>query len=369
MRWRSLPRPAAPLAAVAAVSLVLPWHAAAQTYSSCNPLQSTQCPAGTALGMTVNVDFSQGEVNSFVASGSPSYGSDGVSFTVTQGGDAPQLASIFYIMFGHVEIVLKAAPGAGIVSSVVLQSDTLDEIDLEWLGSDADEMQSNYFGKGEVTTYNRGQFHSVEGTQANFKTYSVDWTNERIIWAVDGTQLRELRQEDADSNQYPQTPMRLIFGAWAGGDPNHNAPGTVSWARGPTDYSQGPFTMMVQRVSVTDYSTGSEYKYSDTSGNWESIEAVDGEVNGNIDGAGATQTLTATSAGTAATGTSDSVPTGIGTDENGATATIGTIPDGWRMTPEGKIVPNAAAGLGAPHAALLVAGSFVLGFAGIVLGA
>lgn len=51
-------------------------------------------------------------------------------------------------MFGKVEVVLKAAPGAGIVSSFVMQSDDLDEIDWEWLGSDPDEVQSNFFGKG-----------------------------------------------------------------------------------------------------------------------------------------------------------------------------------------------------------------------------
>lgn len=53
-------------------------------------------------------------------------------------------------MFGRVDIQLKAAPGAGIVSSFVLQSDTLDEIDWEWLGADPDEVQSNYFGKGKI---------------------------------------------------------------------------------------------------------------------------------------------------------------------------------------------------------------------------
>ena len=74
----------------------------------------------------------------------------GVSFTITKSGDAPQLTSKWYIMFGKVEVVLKAAPGAGIVSSFVMQSDDLDEIDWEWLGSDPDEVQSNFFGKGQT---------------------------------------------------------------------------------------------------------------------------------------------------------------------------------------------------------------------------
>ncbi|KAK3180615.1 transglycosylase [Lecanicillium sp. MT-2017a] len=308
--------------------------------------------------MSVNVDFAKGAVNSFAASGSPTYGSDGVSFTVAKGGDAPQLASLFYIMFGRVEITMKAAPGAGIVSSLVLESDTLDEIDIEWLGSNPDEIQTNYFGKGQTTTYNRGQFHSVSGTQDNWIKYTVDWTKDRIIWMAGDQVVRELKVADAETNQYPQTPMQVKFGAWAGGDPNTNPPGTVEWARGPTDYSKGPFSMLVKSVSISDYSTGKEYKYKDTSGSWESIEAVDGAINGNYKNGNAI-TATATVAGSSAPKPTSGagVPVGgIAKDGSEATKTQtgwpwvgdnrptgGSIPSGWYMTPEGKIMRESAA--------------------------
>jgi beta-glucanase (GH16 family) len=305
--------------------------------------------------MTVNVDFTQGEVNSFIASGSPTYGDDGASFTVSQSGDAPQLASVFYIMFGRVEITMKAAPGAGIVSSLVLESDCLDEIDIEWLGADADEMQSNYFGKGQTTTYNRGAFHSVTGTQADFITYTIDWNKDRIIWMAGGTAVRTLNAGDAEDGQYPQTPMQIKFGSWAGGDTSTNAEGTVKWARGPTDYSQGPFSMVVQKIVVSDYSTGKEYKYGDTSGSWESIQAVDGAVNGNEDNQDA-PTVTATAEGSTSTSDGNVPVGGIAKDGSSATATQtgwpwaagstptdGVIPQGWIMTGEGKIMPESAA--------------------------
>lgn len=306
--------------------------------------------------MTVNVDFRKGSVNSFAASGSPTYDSNGASFTVARGGDAPQLASLFYIMFGRVEITMKAAPGAGIVSSLVLQSDVLDEIDIEWLGSDPDEIQSNYFGKGQTTTYNRGQFHSVKNTQGQFIKYTIDWTQDRIIWMAGDQVVRELKQSDAAANQYPQTPMQIKFGSWAGGDPSTNAPGTVEWARGPTDYSKGPFTMQVQSVVIADYSTGTKYQYKDTSGSWESITAVGGVVNGNVGKDGA-PTITATAAGPVATATGFiSVPVGgIAKDGSPATATQtgwpwvasaspngGSIPTGWTMRPDGKIAKSDA---------------------------
>ena len=49
--------------------------------------------------------------------------------------------------FGYVEVVMKAAPGVGIISSIVLQSDNLDEVDWEWIGGVDSRVQQNYFGK------------------------------------------------------------------------------------------------------------------------------------------------------------------------------------------------------------------------------
>jgi len=76
--------------------------------------------------------------------------------------------------------------------------------------------------------------------------------------------------------------MRIKVGVWAGGD-SSNAPGTIQWAGGVTNYAAGPFSMYVKSISVTDYSTGSQYQYSDRSGTWESIQAVGGKVNGTSD--------------------------------------------------------------------------------------
>ncbi|KAI0175768.1 glycoside hydrolase family 16 protein [Hypoxylon sp. FL1284] len=325
---------------VAAAVALLSYGAAAQTYTSCNPLSST-CPADTALGMEIDVDFTQGEVNSFTASGTPTYGSDGATFTVRQKGDAPQLTSVFYIMFGRVEFSLKAAPGAGIVSSFVLQSDDLDELDWEWLGSDAPEVQSNYFGKGITSSYNRGQFHQMANNQDDFHTYVLDWTSDRTVWEVDGTAVRTLEASEAEDNQYPQTPMQVKFGVWAGGDPS-NPPGTIDWARGPTDYSQGPFSMSVRSLKVTDYSTGSSYSYGDNSGSWQSIRSDDGRINGNEGGAG-TLTTTAVASGSTSTSTAN-VPAGIGgSSSSGSNSGSSSLPEGWVMTSEGKIVPAGAA--------------------------
>ncbi|KAF2457595.1 concanavalin A-like lectin/glucanase domain-containing protein [Lineolata rhizophorae] len=333
---------------------------AAQTWSSCNPLTQGGCPPDAALGKTVHIDFTDGASDSFAGQGNPTYDSNGASFTVAQSGDSPQLTSIWYIMFGRVEISLKAAPGAGIVSSVVLQSDCLDEIDWEWLGADPDEVQTNYFGKGQTGTYNRGAFHSDPGSQDGFKTYTIDWTPEQIVWQIDGVTVRALRPDDA-AGQYPQTPMQIKMGAWSGGD-SSNSPGTIEWARGPTDYSQGPFTMQVQSIMVADYSTGTQYVYSGTSGNWQDIEAVDGSVNSggstesvDTDAPAVTESSSGQPIPFQGTHQDDSStyvtpseypwvprPTTMETSTVTATSYPG-LPSGWTVSDSGKVIPPSAA--------------------------
>lgn len=333
--------------------------AVSQTWTACDPTKTT-CAPNAALGMSINVDFTKGSVNSFLPSGgNPTYGSDGVTFPVSRGGDAPQLGSVFYIMFGHVEVNLKCAPGAGIVSSLVLQSDDLDEIDFEWLGADNAQVQTNYFGKGKTDGFNRGQFHANANNQGQFITYAIDWTPDRIIWSIGGVEIRTLKFDDA-RGQYPQTPMQIKFGAWSGGDPA-NPPGTIDWAKGPTDYSKGPFSMAVKSAKVTDYSTGKQYKWGDMSGTWQSIIAVDGKVNGNAGSKGNTPTLTATAAVQPSTTSGALVPVGgIGRGSSTTTVTpLGSLPSGWVMTSSGKMMPSGSSTSVRPSRFFLIAGSIV----------
>jgi hypothetical protein len=57
------------------------------------------------------------------------YGSNGAEFIMSKETDAPTITSNWYIFFGKVDLVIQAAPGTGIVSSFVMESDDLDEID------------------------------------------------------------------------------------------------------------------------------------------------------------------------------------------------------------------------------------------------
>ena len=259
---------------------------------------------------------------------------------------------------------MKAATGVGIVSSFSLLSDDLDEIDFEWLGADGTQVQTNYFGKGDTTTYNRGEFNPAANNQNEFITYTVEWTAEQVIWSVGGTVVRVLTPATADANQYPQTPMQVKFGAWSGGDPS-NAPGTIAWAGGPTNYANGPFTMVVKSIDISDYSTGTQYKYTGSSGNWQDIVAVGGQVGGNQDSAATSVVVAGVPS---ATSSSPSIPIGgFGGTSNtpiqtgwpwvpsattlatvAATSSIAGIPNGWTVSTSGKIVPASPAAVSEP---------------------
>lgn len=299
------------------------------------------------------------------------YGSNGAEFTVGKSGDSPLIQSDFYIMFGHVDFVIQAAPGTGIVSSAVLQSDCLDEIDWEWLGKDTTQAQTNYFGKGDVTSYNRGTYVAAADSTSEFHKYSVDWTNEQIVWQIDGVTVRALPSTDAAANQYPQTPMMIKVGSWSGGD-SSNPAGTIQWAGGETDYSAGPFTMYMKSIAVTDYSTGTQYTYSGTTGSWQSIQSTGGTIDGNVNSDN-TQSLAVSPASTADTSTITASPSGSqplpfeGTHADStssfitpsvypwvgsATATLETVttaatsiaglPSGWTVNSSGKVVPPSS---------------------------
>ncbi len=119
--------------------------------------------------------------------------------------------------------------------------------------------------------------------------------------------------------------------------------------------------MEVKSIAVTDYSTGSQYKYTGTDGTWQSITAVGGKVNSDGNG-GAVQADVSPSA----TGNTNSpmpfqgthsakqssvqqpntggwAPTTLQTSAQSTATTYPDLPAGWTVTNSGKVVPPSAA--------------------------
>ncbi|WPG97692.1 glycoside hydrolase family 16 protein [Acrodontium crateriforme] len=254
-------------------------NALAQTFTDCNPLNST-CPDDPALGTTYPEVFnssSQTELDvgfwNTTAGGSlMSFTDGGLELTLSEKGQSITAQSQFYIMFGTLEVIMEAAPGTGIISSLVLLSDDLDEIDVEIMGGNASFAESNWYGWGDQNQRN-ALYHPVDNVH-NQHNYTIEWSQQQLIWHIDGNAVRTVPY--AKPHEYPQSPCFIRFGIWAGGDSNQE--GTVAWAGGKTDWSQGPFTMKVQSVKVTDATTNvTSYSYGDNSGSYQSIKSDPGE--------------------------------------------------------------------------------------------
>lgn len=116
--------------AVAALAAAAPL-VSAQTFTSCNPLHKT-CPADAGTTQShMSFDFTQPSgLNGWrTTAGTVHTGANGATFTINKRFDAPTIETDFYILFGDISITMKAAHGQGIVSSLVFESDDLDEID------------------------------------------------------------------------------------------------------------------------------------------------------------------------------------------------------------------------------------------------
>lgn len=263
------------LAAVAALA----GHAVAQTFTECDPTKK-DCPADPALGTEHEWWFNStlDEKLWDMKTGTYETTDEGATFSINKEGESTLLQSNFYIFFGVVESHVKMAKGDGVVSSVVLESDDLDEIDWEWVGNNVTEVQSNFFGKGNDTTYDRGGNHPVANADTEFHNYTTYWDSDRLEWWVDGDLVRTVKYDDPKAlhgKNYPQTPSRVKISNWPAGRKGGDKY-TIEWAGGLVDYDHAPYTMTVQRIRVKDFHSGKEYSYGDRSGSHESIEVADG---------------------------------------------------------------------------------------------
>ncbi|KAE9380626.1 glycoside hydrolase family 16 protein [Stipitochalara longipes BDJ] len=176
----------------------------------------------------------------WVSSGNPvQYGSD-VLLTMAPSTVGTLLASTSYMWYGNVQAKFKTSRGQGVVTAFILLSDVKDEIDYEFVGSELDVAQSNYYFQG-IPDYDNELNITVTDTFQNYHTYEIDWTPDTITWSVDGVVGRTKKRSDtwnASANQwdFPQTPARVQLSLWPAGLAS-NGPGTVAWAGGLVDWN------------------------------------------------------------------------------------------------------------------------------------
>ncbi|KAK3401598.1 concanavalin A-like lectin/glucanase domain-containing protein [Sordaria brevicollis] len=367
------------ITALAFASLV-----SAQTFTECNPTKKT-CPNDKAVGKEIiEIDFTKGKDTFFKNMIGTTINYDdklGAVYTIKKETDAPTVASSRFIFFGQVDVTVRAAFGKGVITSFVLQSDDLDEIDWEWIGSDHKQVQTNYFSQGCTETYDRGGFSTVSDPQNEWHTYTIKWTPTQLDWIIDGQVVRTLKNDGQKGcSAYPQTPMQIKLGTWVAG--RKDAPqGTIEWAGGLTDFNEGPFDGYYKSIRIQDFMGGdgvtgpkdaSEYQYTDKSGTWQSIKVISGtstsgdETTTKAPSKTGTATSTATtlstvpasSASSAADSSISSLPIDSTLNNNGTTSTG----DAAEATESGEIVTGGAGKL-----AMSIASLGAALFAGVML--
>ncbi|KOS18046.1 putative glycosidase [Escovopsis weberi] len=155
----------------------------------------------------------------------------GASLGLWAPGQAPTLTSNKYLLFGKVSVEVLAAQGRGIITAIVLKSDSGDEIDWELLGAYENQAQTNYFYDGQAlfNTYNTTYRLNTSSFAASHK-YSIDWSPHALVFAVDDHPRKTWLPGDIPAHKWPQTPMQVKLGIWAVN--NVSDPGEIAWAGG-----------------------------------------------------------------------------------------------------------------------------------------
>ena len=136
-----------------------------------------------------------------------------------------------FYQYGSVKARLKAAQGDGIVTSLFTYTGPVDgnphdEIDMEILGKDTTQIQTNYYANnigGHETVVNLG-FDAAQ----DFHIYSFEWSPDKIQWLVDGAVVHT-----ETGGPFPNTAGRIMVNLWPG-------TGVDSWLK-PFRYPGTPF--------------------------------------------------------------------------------------------------------------------------------
>ena len=172
----------------------------------------------------------------WVSSGTPvEYQNEAVLLTMAPSTVGTLLSSTHYVWYGKISATLTTSLGAGVVTAFIMMSDVKDEIDFEFVGTDLQSVQSNYYFQG-LLDYDNEKNLSVSDTNTQVHTYTIDWTPDTLTWSVDGTAMRTKNRNDtwnATTSQYhyPQSPSRIQLSLWPAGL-SSNGQGTIDWAGG-----------------------------------------------------------------------------------------------------------------------------------------
>nr|DAC74026.1 TPA_exp: calmodulin-like protein TCH4 [Fragaria x ananassa] len=183
-------------------------------------------------------------------------------------------------LFGKIDMQLNLSPETLLAPSLptmYLKSEgsTWDEIDFEFLGNLSGNpyiLHTNVFSQGKGNR--EQQFYLWFDPTADFHTYSILWNPQRIVFSVDGTPIREFKNQESYGVPFPKSQaMRIHSSLWNADD----------WAtmsgRVKTDWKAAPFTASYRNFNAEaciwasgSSSCGSSNAPSSSNGDWLSQE-------------------------------------------------------------------------------------------------
>lgn len=171
-------------------------------------------------------------------------GNDDLWLTMPKRTTGALVATPWEFLYGKVEVKMKIAKGKGVITAIVLISQTGDEIDLEFIGGETHWVQTNYFSQGQLEYTRMIPYPLLGDASESYYTFGIDWNQDRMQWFINDKLVRTVYKIDTWDNgskryKYPCTPVRVEVAVWPGGDEN-NHPGTIEWAGGKVEWDNDP---------------------------------------------------------------------------------------------------------------------------------
>ena len=120
--------------------------------NACVPMpvcQSTTYNFNDLSGIEANTKYlGDASKADWSSSGEPAEYQSTALLTMSEGTVGTLLASTHYVWYGKIGAKMKTSAGAGVVTAFILMSDTKDEIDFEFIGTDLLTAQTNFYSLG-----------------------------------------------------------------------------------------------------------------------------------------------------------------------------------------------------------------------------
>ncbi|THU49672.1 hypothetical protein C4D60_Mb06t12010 [Musa balbisiana] len=126
--------------------------------------------------------------------------------------------------FFSASIKLPADYAAGVVVAFYMSNGdvfekTHDELDFEFLGNIRGRewrVQTNVYGNGSTAVGREERYGLWFDPTEDYHQYSILWSNERIIFYIDNTPIREVVRTQTMGGDFPSKPMSLYATIWDG---------------------------------------------------------------------------------------------------------------------------------------------------------